>query len=925
MDITSKFYSNHTSVTFLEKLRESLAKCDRFMFSISFIKMAGVRTFSNELEEALARGVSGSLITSTYQNFTDVASLKYFLKLQQLYPNFSVKLDYHSQGKRGFHSKGYIFENPNDYEVIIGSSNITKAALETNVEWNISVISKIETYVEPILNEFYELWNKAEALTPELVDHYASYLEFALERWDMDFNPSGTSISPNSMQRKALKELQRYRDLDVKRALIIAATGSGKTYLAAFDVKSVMPKRMLFVVHRDAIIGEALRTFQNVIGDQVTYGKLVGEFNQTEQDYIFGSNIKVKNQLGYYSKDAFDYIIIDEAHHATASSYKEIIEYFEPQFLLGLTATPERMDGEDVFSLFERNVPYELRLRDALKNDLVAPFHYFGIRDNLVDYSFEENRDALKQLASPERAIFIQQKIEEVGFDGKKLKAIGFCKDVNHAKKISESMNDLVYNTIALEARSDYNTRMQAFKNLQNDHHGLQIVFAVDILNEGVDLPEINMVLFLRPTESSTIFIQQLGRGLRKHPDKQYLTVLDFIGNNYKRSVQIALALGTLSEDTYTDKPYLMESVRNDFRNLDLPIEIYIDEFSKQEILTRIEQTNFNSKKFLDQDYLNFRNFLGKGEPPKHVDFLEVDSAPDLIKYIKLHGSYNAYLSTVEKDQNLFIYTSTEQEVLKYISGFLPIIRPFEFLIIRQIIQGVFNLVEIASNVELELEGFDRQHFNHAIENLQNHLYSDKEQKDKTQFFKIEGVNFLPTFSLSDLSFKEEINDLLEYGLRRFLNEFIDFNPSTPIKIYGHYTRQQFLLATLSHTLTFREGIRYFNNQLYIFVDLHKDEDKAEHLKYEDEFISKNILKWESSTSTTLSNKKGLDLINQKVVHIFVRKIKKEDGLTLPYIYIGKGTFTNPRVSKNTKQSLLFDIILDNPIPDYLSFDFNIM
>ena len=328
-----------------------------------------------------------------------------------------------------------------------------------------------------------------------------------------------------------------------------------------------------------------------------------------------------------------------ECHHATAQTYKKIIQYFEPEFLLGLTATPERLDNQDVFELFDHNVPYELRLRDAIANDLVVPFKYYGIRDQLVDYglSSNEERRMIAQLAKEDHCDFLSDQIEKHRPKGK-LKALAFCRNVTHARMMCEALGER-YKTAYLTGRNDIGERIRAYNDLQDDTKDLEILFTVDILNEGVDIPGVNMVLFLRPTESTTIFIQQLGRGLRKYPNKEYVTVLDFIGNSYKRSVQIAFALGSLAENFVMEKRLMASLVKDDFTALELTdygVEIHIDDLSKEEILAYIDKENFNAIKYLKQDYWNFKKYIDAEFYPKHVDYINNDCAPDLIRFMSV-------------------------------------------------------------------------------------------------------------------------------------------------------------------------------------------------------------------------------------------------------------------------------------------------
>lgn len=917
------FLTNYSKITFLNKIKSSLRICKNFYFSVSFIKKAGLVLIIDDIKDALIRGAMGKLITTTYQNFTDIPSLKEFLTLSNKFANFECHLDYESFDDLGFHSKGYLFEYDEGNEVIIGSSNITRYALLRNIEWNISLSSNTEQEsYKDALEEFNKLWDKTYTLDSGLIDRYSMQIEYAIERWDMDvIDFTKRTINPNYMQRKALKEISKYRSRGVEKALIIAATGSGKTYLAAFDALNFNPEKLLFIVHRENILIEAMRTFKNIFGNKKTYGLFAGGAKEIENDFIFSTNLTMYRNLELFNRDEFDYIIVDEVHHAEADTYRKIIEYFTPSFLLGLTATPERMDKPEViFELFEKNVPYELRLREALVNELIVPFKYYGIKDSFVDYSEEDTRKLIRQISDEIHCDFIKENIEKyrVNIIGK-LKAIGFCRNIEHARLMAENMSLVGYNTICLTGVNDISERSQAFKDLQNETNPLEIIFTVDILNEGVDIPAINMVLFLRPTESSTIFIQQLGRGLRLYEKKDYLTVLDFIGNSYTRSVQIAIALGTLSNNIQVDKRMLANFVREDFKQLGLPVEIYLDEESKDEILEAIEKTNFNSIAFLKQDYYNFKKYLKIDTYLSHVDFLNNDASMDLLKYIKKYRCYYDFLIKAEDDIPLF---SEEQiRFLKHLSSFLPLIRDYEFKIIKELLNGLYTYEELV-NLFSDYENFNNQKFDHALNNLMNLYYSDKERENMVDYVGIKSEKYeIINVNLND-KYIEHLNDLLVYGLSKYQIDF--YGMKEDIKLYYTYSRSSLLQALCNHTFASREGLIWNNNNLYIFIDLKKDLSKEEHLLYDDTFISSKILQWESSTNTTLENSMGQRLINQKIAHFFVRKIEKEDGITLPYIYLGKGELTNPRQSKNIKKSLLFDVVLEYKVPEYLKYDFEI-
>ncbi len=510
----SKFLTNYTETTFLSAIQANLRRCKSFYFSVSFIKKAGLVLLAKDIKAAVERGAKGRVITSTYQNFTDVESLNFFLGLAQS-PNFQCHLDDEcfvdekSFSTKGFHSKGYVFELEDCVEIIIGSSNITRYALLKNIEWDlvINCDRHAEVYRDTMA-EFEKLWNNTYELSQDKIKDYAMKLSFAIERWDMDYDMANAEIKPNYMQRKALRELNRYRAIGQNRSLVISATGSGKTYLAAFDALNFNPDRLLYVVHEGSILKKSLETFQKIFGGAKTCGLYSGEAKELEADFLFSTNVSMCRSLQLFDKNEFDYIIIDECHHAVADSYRKIIDYFEPEFLLGLTATENRMDNQDVVEIFGNNIPYELRLRDAIINDLIAPFHYYGIRDELVDYGLTAagERRLISQISTPENCGFIHQQIEKHRMDGQKLKALAFCRNIQHARMMADNLGDY-YHTAFLSGKNKTGERIRAYNELQDERKDLEILFAVDILNEGVDIPGVNMVLFLRPTESSTIFL----------------------------------------------------------------------------------------------------------------------------------------------------------------------------------------------------------------------------------------------------------------------------------------------------------------------------------------------------------------------------------------------------------------------------------
>ena len=913
------FLTNYSKIKFLDRIKDSFSKCNAFYLSVSFIKKAGLLLFEKEIEESLKRGVKGKIITSTYQNFTDIESLNTFLRWMEKYQNFEVHLDFSSFGDNGFHSKGYLFEYENSYEVIIGSSNITRFALLKNIEWNISLISKDKnnSHIEA-LNDFEYLWNKTYLLNEELIKDYKIILEYSVERWDMDYvSPLKMDIKPNKMQQKALKELRRNRDLGVKKCLIVSATGSGKTYLAAFDARNFDSRRLLYIVHRENILIDAKNTFQKIFKNSKTLGFFTGNKQDLDADFIFATSSMLARHLDYFSKDEFDYICYDEVHHIVADTGSKIFEYFEPEFILGLTATPERMDNKDVLSYFDSNVPYELRLGDAIRNDLVVPFHYYGIRDELLDYGNKNNEKISDSIVESKNIEFIKQEIEKHRKKGEKLKCIAFCVTKDHARRMKDAFNEIGYNAESLTSEDSIETRKFVIDKLQNEFDPLEIITTVDILNEGIDIPSINMVLFLRPTESSTIFLQQLGRGLRKFENKEYLTVLDFIGNDYKRSSYIALALGSLGKSTYIEKAYLKELINTNFNKLDVPgVEIHIDELSKKEIINYLDKVNFNRKDLLKKDYINFKNYLGK--TPSHMDFLESEIAPSLDRFLrsKINGSrsisYYNFLNAIYENSS-YSFNEEEAKLIYNIESFLPLVRNEEYLIIEELLED--DSIDY-SYLMTKSKRISKESLDFGVQLL-------KSKKILNEFNKL---------NIDDISnIKEYLLDLINYGLTRFNIEFDEFPNDEVYKLYHNYSKEQSILAiNQEFKMNIKlKGTYILNDICYIYVGLKKDKNKQERTDYKDKFISPFIFQWESENDTTLKKNKGL--LDVKEIHLFVRKMDEEDGIDLPFTYFGKGKFSNCRESEVIEKSsgvkhdtLLFDIILEKEVPSEYWFDFEI-
>lgn len=532
---------------FYNEIKNSIQNAQHIDIIVSFLMESGVKLIFDDLKNSNAKI---RILTGNYLNITQPQAL-YLLK--QLGEN--VDLRFYNEPHKSFHPKAYIFHNDEDSEIYVGSSNLSKGALTTSIEWNYHLSKSKDT---EDFNNFYEefknlFYNHSIIITDEILKEYSlSWIKPKLP-----FNEIKDDIlRPRGAQIEALYMLNKSREEGYDKALVVAATGIGKTYISAFDSKNY--RKILFIAHREEIIRQASQTFRN-INPNKSIGFFYNKNKDTDKDLTFalvqtlGKNTYLNDN--YFKKNDFDYIIIDEFHHAVANNYKRILDYFKPKFLLGLTATPERLDNKDVFALCDYNNVYEIRLKEAINKGFLSPFKYYGIYDDTVNYDNIDIVNGKYDEKDLEGKLMIHKRAELVYNHFKKynpLRSIGFCSSRNHAEYMAEffTNHDIPSAAVYSGKQGAYsaNRREGIFKLKNND---LKILFVVDMFNEGLDIPEIDAVLFLRPTQSPTIFLQQLGRGLRKSESKKHLTVLDFIGN-YKKANLIPFLLSDLNYNTKT-------------------------------------------------------------------------------------------------------------------------------------------------------------------------------------------------------------------------------------------------------------------------------------------------------------------------------------------------------------------------------------
>ena len=631
------------------QLIQSLKKADSVDIIVSFLMESGVKMLLEELDNALKRGAKIRILTGNYLGITQPSAL-YLLKKKL---GSRVDMRFYNEKERSFHPKSYIFHYERYSDIYIGSSNISRSALTSGIEWNyrFSSVSDPKNY-EKFYQVFEDLFEHHSIIidNEELKRYSQNWHRPAvakdLERYEYSHqNEENESedtkvrllYEPRGAQIEALCALEDTRAEGAKRALVQAATGVGKTYLAAFDSKSY--ERVLFVAHREEILKQAAASFRNVRNSE-DYGFFTGEEKSTDKSVIFASvaTLGRSEYLSekYFAPDYFQYLVIDEFHHAVNEQYQRIVKYFKPQFLLGLTATPERMDGRNIYELCDYNVPYEISLKDAINKGMLVPFHYYGIYDD-TDYSglhlirgrYDEKELNETYIGNVHRHDLIYKYYCKYGSK----KALGFCCSRAHAEEMAKEFCERGIPSVAVysNAKGTYSEeRGKAIEKLKSGE--IRVIFSVDMFNEGVDITSVDMVMFLRPTESPIVFLQQLGRGLRRSKGKEYLNVLDFIGNYEKAGrVRFLLTGRTLEKNEYynpADRSAFPDDCLIDF---DMKLIDLFSEMDKKHLKVRDQIRN---------EYYRVKEFLGR--IPSRMDlFTYMDD--DIYRVAITHSKDNPF------------------------------------------------------------------------------------------------------------------------------------------------------------------------------------------------------------------------------------------------------------------------------------------
>jgi superfamily II DNA or RNA helicase len=861
----------------LSTLIQSLSVCNEFWFSVAFLSTSGVATLIETLRDLNERNVKGKILVSQYLNFTHPEALKRLLQFSNIELKIAVQDD--------FHSKGYLFKRPGYYDLIIGSSNLTASALSTNIEWNLKVSATPESYI--IINsikEFEKEFGKAEVVDSKFIEEYNEIyhkqrrINSLLNRQNID--PFLKEIVPNLMQKEALESIEVLRNQGKKRALLISATGTGKTFLSAFDVKRFNPARVLFVVHRLNIAKAAMKSYLKIFGRTKTMGVFSGDQKDLKSDFVFSTiqTISKLENLNLFNPEDFDYIIVDESHRAGAESYKRLLDYFSPKFLLGMTATPERTDGSDIFQLFDYNIAYEIRLHRALEEQILSPFHYYGVSDISVNGELLSDSSDFRLLTANERIERIIEKANFYGCDNGKVKGLIFCSNVDESRLLSNEFNVKGFKTVSLTGESSEDTRVKAIVELESGQ--LDYIFTVDIFNEGVDIPCINQIIMLRPTQSAIIFVQQLGRGLRKLDGKDYLTVIDFIGN-YKNNYLVPIAL--YGDNSY-NKDTLRKLIASESSLIPGSSTINFDKISRDRIFEAIDVANMQLKRDLESDYRLLKFKIGR--IPLMVDFLDHGSR-DPFLYARYSKSYFNFLVNIKE---VMVSELGVNEILLLELFTLEINnakRVEDCIILESLVLNGFILKDKLKELVFSKYKFivSEETIRSCIINL-NFKFIKKEKLIAIDLEDRIEIDKDLKQALMNKTFRDYLLDSVNCSIRVYDDLFSKSTYCNGFLLYNRYSRKDVcrILNWPTDISSTVYGYRTINKVTPCFVTYHKSDDVSETTNYNDHFIDQDNFAWVSRSRRTLKSQEILNVIQSKRVILF---IKKEDSEGVEFYFMG--------------------------------------
>lgn len=914
--IHSELFTGGNSGTTLEsELRKEILSSNEIDLLVSFIKWKGIRILERELKEFTDRGGKLRVITTTYIGATDAKAVEFLSSLK----NTEVKVSYNNGNER-LHAKAYLFRRNTGYHTgYIGSSNFSRSALTDGLEWNLKITTReVGHIIDKFKKTFEAYWQNSEFELYNKNIHSTKLVE-ALNQGKLlkeyTYTTTYFDLKPFHYQREILEKLEVERTIHNRyKNLLVAATGTGKTVISAFDYKNFRnnngSSKLLFIAHRKEILQQAQATFQGILKEN-NFGSLwVDGLEPTSNEYVFASVKTLNNRLKdiKLSPEYYDFIIIDEVHHISALSYRPLINYFRPKVLLGLTATPERMDGENILEDFCGRIAAEIRLTEALNKKLLCPFQYFGITDSidLSNVKWEKGKYLASELTSlyTKNDVRVGQiifNLEKYTNDLNDLRAIGFCVTQEHAVYMTEKFNlaGLKAEYLTSKNSSERDTIRKQFKNKEFNY-----LFVVDIFNEGVDIPEIDTILFLRPTESLTVFLQQLGRGLRLSEGKDCLTVLDFVGNarpEYDFESKFRALIGKTTTSA-------QKEIEDDFPHLPLGCSIVLEKKAKESILENIKRaTSLNINQLISK-ITNFQHHTTL--PLTLKNFISFNNIPLELIYSK-------------------------KETWSRLLQKANIIKDFDALNEKQIHSAIYKKWLSTNSISYFnfILNLAKQNFNIDSSNF------DENEKTMLLMLHYDIWQSAGGFNSLNDSIKQigqnkilvnEIVEVLEILIDRISFKEIDIKLpyNQPLKLHARYTRDQILVAFKMSTFEKRSssaigvGVaenKNLNTEL-LFIDLIKsEEDYSPTTLYDDYAISETLFHWQSQNQTRDDSGKGLTYINHKKIGkrilLFVReKSKNEFQNTNGYVFIGEGNFQEYEGSK--PMSIKWE--LKEPMPNYL-------
>ncbi len=942
----------------LSSVENELLNCDEFKISVAFITLGGITTLLQTLKELEEKNIPGEILTTNYLNFSEPKALE---KLHSL-SNIRIKMFDAQEAGEGFHTKGYIFRKEEIYRIIIGSSNMTGGALKCNYEWNTRLVSTVHGEVtKQIIDEFDQLWNSKYARTyDEFIKEYSERYRIIqhqreIAKQDEIVSVEKYKLQPNSMQVEFITKLRSILDRGENRALLISATGTGKTYASAFAMRELGYKRVLFLVHRGQLARQTKKSYEKVFGKTVSMGLVGAGHDEYDADYVFATvqTLNRDEHLFQFEPDHFDAICLDEAHHVPANTYQKIMRHFTPRLWLGMTATPDKRDdnieGRNVYEIFHYQIACEIRLQQAMEDKLLCPFHYFGITD-LTMIGDEKNRD-FNMLTCDERVRHIVEQANYYGYSGERVKGLIFCSSIQESKILSEKLNHMInpvtgkyYRTIDLNGSASENERMEAFERLaaddiegndeENAKH-LDYILSVEILNEGVDIVEVNQVIMLRPTQSPIVFIQQLGRGLRKAEGKEYVVILDFIGN-YNNNFMIPIAL---SGDRTYNKDNIRRFVMEGGRVIPGASTIHFDEISRKRIFASVDNANFSDIKLIRDNYTNLKNKLGR--IPELKDF-DTYGEMDVLRIFDNNslGSYYKFLVKYEKEYKTRL-SETEENIIEFVSKKLASGKRIHELVLLKHIMTVhqgLSRMGLFAGLAGELKEYNKVMSEDQKKNIANIMTNEfpagsgKKTYAQCVFIEKNGDDYRPTDNflrmLSNPEFYKLLNELVEFGISRYERDYKNDYNGSDLVLYQKYTYEDAcrLLNWQNNEVPLNiGGYKYDRNTktFPVFINYDKAEDISATTRYEDHFVSNRTLIAISKSGRSMASEDVQNFLKAKErgirVELFVRK-NKDDKISKEFYYLGTMTASGKAeefiMAGTDKTAVEIEWKLDQPVRD---------